>query len=194
MKNKNRLEAFSDGVLAIIVTIMVLELKVPETMGWQGIANNWFSYSSYALSFFAVGLYWKAHSYLFEFVESINDNSFLLGLVSLFFVSFLPYATKMVNEHNMAKTSVAFYAGILVLNNITYFLMVRQLRKIHDEDSQYLKTFASDYRSIFTLFANLLCGLIALMGFPKIGFFSIFVIYLFWIIPHHQFEKFFYKK
>jgi uncharacterized membrane protein len=112
--NKNRLEAFSDGVLAIIITIMVLEIKVPHGTSWQDVKPVLPILFSYLLSFIFVGIYWNNHHHLFQVVKSINGKVLWANLHLLFWLSLLPFATAWMDENHFQTLPVAFYGFILL--------------------------------------------------------------------------------
>src|SRR5215469_7391241 len=100
--NKNRLEAFSDGVIAIIITIMVLEIKVPDGAEWKDLEGLAHKFISYLLSFVYVGIYWNKHHHLFHSVKSINSKVMWTNLNLLFWLSLMPFASGWLGEHEFA--------------------------------------------------------------------------------------------
>ena len=120
---KNRLEAFSDGVLAIIITIMVLELKAPHGADWQNLKPLIPIFISYVISFLYVGIYWGNHHHLFQIVENVSSGMLLANLNLLFWLSLLPFATGWMGVNNFASVTVTFYAILLTLCAIAYFIL-----------------------------------------------------------------------
>lgn len=112
---KGRLEAFSDGVLAIIITIMVLELKVPHGASWQVLAAQWPAFLSYALSFVYVGIYWNNHHHFMHAAQRVNGKVLWANLHLLFWLSLLPVTTAWMGENAFASTPVGVYGVVLVL-------------------------------------------------------------------------------
>src|SRR3954466_3460829 len=100
--DKNRLEAFSDGVIAIIITIMVLELKVPHNPTWQSYLDAYPVFVSYALSFVFVGLYWSTHHHIFQAVTKVDNKVLWLNMLTLFWLSLIPFATASMGENSFA--------------------------------------------------------------------------------------------
>src|SRR5215216_7983133 len=133
--DKGRLEAFSDGVMAIIITIMVLELRAPE----KGILTALYpllpKFGSYILSFIFLGIYWNNHHHLWQAVEKVNGSVLWANLHLLFWLSLIPFATSWMGENNFATIPVALYGVILWLTAFAYYLMVRALLAYHDDDS-----------------------------------------------------------
>lgn len=108
--SSTRLEAFSDGVIAIIITIMVLELKVPSDDTWAALADQWHVFVSYALSFLLVAEYWLSHHMLFHLVKKVDNRILWSNLILLFFLSLIPFFTAFVGENHISGFSVAAYS------------------------------------------------------------------------------------
>ena len=121
--NKNRLEAFSDGVIAIIITIMVLELKPPHSTDAAGLADVLPGWLRYALSFVYVGIYWVNHHALLERVKKVDHAVLWANLHLLFWMSLIPYVTAWAGEHPMAAVPVALYGVVLLLCSISFLLL-----------------------------------------------------------------------
>jgi uncharacterized membrane protein len=118
-----RLEAFSDGVIAIIITIMVLELKIPHSPEPEAFFEQWPLYASYALSFLLVGVYWVNHHYLFKSVHRVTHAILWSNLVLLFFLSLVPFATGYVGENHLAPFPVALYAAVMLMPALCYMFV-----------------------------------------------------------------------
>ena len=112
---KGRLEAFSDGVLAIIITIMVLELKVPHGDSWDVLFPQWPVFLSYVLSFIYVGIYWNNHHHLLQAAEKVNGGVLWMNLHLLFWLSLMPVATGWMGENHFARLPVALYGVVLLM-------------------------------------------------------------------------------
>jgi uncharacterized membrane protein len=121
--NKARLEAFSDGVIAIIITIMVLELKVPHGEEWADLGRLWPVFLSYVLSFVHVGIYWNNHHHLLHTVKTVNGSLLWANLHLLFWLSLIPFATGWMGENHFAILPVAIYGFILLCCGVAYWLM-----------------------------------------------------------------------
>jgi len=132
---KGRLEAFSDGVLAIILTIMVLELKVPHGTDLAALRPLIPVFLSYVLSFVYVGIYWNNHHHLLQAVKSVNGRILWANLHLLFWLSLIPFVTGWMGENHFAALPVALYGTILLLNAIAYFVLTRVLIAYHGRDS-----------------------------------------------------------
>jgi uncharacterized membrane protein len=130
--SKNRLEAFSDGVLAIIITIMVLELAIPEGAELAVLHPLIPKFLSYVLSFVFLGIYWNNHHHLMQAVQRVDGRVLWANLHLLFWLSLIPFATGWMGENNFATLPVALYGIILLLAAIAYFILTRVLLSIHE--------------------------------------------------------------
>src|SRR6478609_939087 len=131
----SRLEAFSDGVLAIIITIMVLELKVPHAVELSALKPLLPTLLSYVLSFIYIGIYWNNHHHLFHAVERVTGGVLWANLHLLFWLSLVPFATGWMGESHFDTWPVVIYGAILLMAGVAYFIMVRVLVFHHHEDS-----------------------------------------------------------
>ena len=120
---KNRLEAFSDGVLAIIITIMVLELKVPHGADMTALAPLLPVFLSYVLSFVYIGIYWNNHHHLLKAVRSVSGGMMWANLHLLFWLSLFPFATGWMGENHFTALPLALYGGILLMAAIAYYIL-----------------------------------------------------------------------
>ncbi|WP_051881951.1 TMEM175 family protein [Chryseobacterium soli] len=120
--NKSRLEAFSDGVLVIIITIMVLEIKVPETANWQGVTHLIPTLVSYILSFAVVGVYWNNHHHLLHALKKVSSAMMWTNLNLLFWLSLIPFGTKWMGETHFDRFTVIAYLPYAI-----YFLSLQHL-------------------------------------------------------------------
>jgi uncharacterized membrane protein len=133
--SKGRLEAFSDGVMAIIITIMVLELKVPSDGNLSALTPLVPKLLSYILSFIFLAIYWNNHHHLWQAVEKVNGSILWANMHLLFWLSLIPFATGWMGENHFATMPVALYGIILWMSALAYFLMVRALMAYHPSDS-----------------------------------------------------------
>ena len=133
--SKGRLEAFSDGVLAIIITIMVLELAPPHEADFAALQPLLPKFLSYVLSFVFVAIYWNNHHHLWQAVERVSGSILWANMHLLFWLSLVPFVTGWMGENHFATVPVALYGVILWMSALAYFLMVRTLMAHHDTDS-----------------------------------------------------------
>ena len=124
-----RLEAFSDGVIAVIITILVLELKVPTQDGWAGLRAVWPTLFLYLLTFVQVGIYWVNHHYLTDEVKAVTHGMLWANLIFLFCLSLFPFATEWVGAKGLSHFSTALYAAVSVLPGLSYAGLWRQVRR-----------------------------------------------------------------
>jgi uncharacterized membrane protein len=133
--SKNRLEAFSDGVLAIIITIMVLELAPPREADLSALAPLIPKFLSYVLSFIFIAIYWNNHHHLWQAVEKVNGSILWANMHLLFWLSLIPFATSWMGENQFATIPVALYGVVLWMSGMAYYIMVRALIAQHTEKS-----------------------------------------------------------
>src|SRR5579863_9364348 len=124
---KGRMEAFSDGVIAILITIMVLELKVPTGAAWSSLRPIVPTFLSYVLSFVLLGIYWNNHHHLLQATERINGAVLWANLHLLFWLSLLPFVTDWMGENHFAPVPTALYGAVLLLSGIAYFILLRTI-------------------------------------------------------------------
>ncbi len=144
--HKNRIEAFSDGVIAIIITIMVLELKVPHGDDFTSLTPMLPVFLSYVLSFIYVGIYWNNHHHLFQIVKNINGPVLWANTHLLFWLSLIPFVTAWSGENHFAQTPVALYGFVLLMAAIAYFILTKTLLKLHGADSAIAAAIGSDFK------------------------------------------------
>src|SRR5688572_15088430 len=133
--NKGRLEAFSDGVIAIIITIMVLELHVPEGTDWGALRELAPVFWSYVLSFIFIGIYWNNHHHLWQVAKQVNGPILWANLHLLFWLSLVPFVTGWMGENDFAQVPVALYGFILWMSGLAYYILVWTMINLHGRDS-----------------------------------------------------------
>ena len=185
---KGRIEAFSDGVIAIIITIMVLEIKVPEGEHWQDLLPLWPVLLSYVLSFVNVGIYWNNHHHMFHSVKHVGGWVLWANLHLLFWLSLMPFATGLVGEHGFATMPMAVYAFDLLMCGVSYTLLVMALVSEHGRDSDFARALGSDTKGKFSL-ASYLLALVLAVVMPSLALIPIAVVALTWIVPDRRFVK-----
>ncbi|MEO6150490.1 MAG: TMEM175 family protein [Mucilaginibacter sp.] len=185
---KGRLEAFSDGVIAIIITIMVLELKVPHTDGLNTIAPLLPVFLSYILSFIYVGIYWNNHHHMLHAVHSVNGSILWANLHLLFWLSLIPFVSGWMGENHFTKWPVIFYGVVLIMNAIAYTILAKLLIKHHGENSLIANAFGNDIKGKISIgiYATALAGSFI---HPWIGLSMYFVVAIIWLIPDKRIER-----
>ncbi|MEH2393503.1 MAG: TMEM175 family protein [Nostoc sp.] len=185
---KGRLEAFSDGVIAIIITIMVLEIKVPHGFNLAALRPLIPVFISYVISFIYIGIYWNNHHHLLQAVRHVNGRILWANLHLLFWLSLVPFVTGWMGENNFAAMPVALYGTVLLLAAIAYFILTRTLILHHGSDSALAIAVGGDSKGKISLvfyavaiplaFVNswFACALYVLVAFI-------------WFIPDRRIEK-----
>jgi len=187
--NKTRLEAFSDGVIAIIITIMVLELKVPHGDSWDDLLTLWPVFLSYVLSFANVGIYWNNHHHMLHAVKKINGPILLANLHLLFWLSLVPFTTGWMGENHFTKIPVAVYAFDLLMCGIAYFILQNHMIRIHGKTSTLALAVGADYKGKLSFSTYLVALVLALFDHTVISLVLMFLIGLIWLIPDRRIEK-----
>ena len=185
---KGRLEAFSDGVIAIIITIMVLEMKVPHGTDFSALEPLWPVFLSYVLSFIYVGTYWNNHHHLLHAAHRINGPILWANMHLLFWLSLFPFVTGWMGENHFAAAPVAVYGFVLLMAAISYTILQRLLIAEHGRDSTLGQAIGSDFKGYVSL--ALSAGGIALSFISSWGGFALYVLVaLIWFIPDQRIER-----
>lgn len=187
--NKNRLEAFSDGVIAIIITIMVLELKVPHSAQWQDLLKLWPVFLSYVLSFLNVGIYWNNHHHLLQATKQVNARILWANMNFLFWLSLMPFTTAWMGENHFAAIPVAIYAVDLTLCGIGYILLQTQIVQSQGADSLLREVVGGDLKGKVSMGSYLASIPLALLGMPWLAGTLLGLVALIWFIPDPRIEK-----
>ncbi|MFC4426909.1 TMEM175 family protein [Deinococcus navajonensis] len=188
---KSRLEAFSDGVLAIIITIMVLELPRPESHEWHELGRLWPTLLGYVLSFLYVGIYWNNHHHLMHTVRRVNGSMLWANLHLLFWLSLLPYMTGWAGESHFAPVPVVCYAFIALMCAVAYLILVRVI--IRADPSNHLLSDATgagfkEWLSVAAYLGAIVAPLFGRSGVPVAGVLLVAVA-LMWLIPDRRIER-----
>jgi TMEM175 potassium channel family protein len=148
---KTRLEAFSDGVIAIIITIMVLEMKVPHGTDWAALKPLIPVFLTYVLSFVFVGIYWNNHHHMLHAAERINGVALWANLHLLFWLSLVPFVTGWMGENHFATIPTAAYGLVLLMAAVAYTILARALIRHHGPESRLARAFGSDLKGWISL-------------------------------------------
>lgn len=149
--NKARLEAFSDGVLAIVITIMVLEIKVPHGPEFSDLAPLIPVFLSYVLSFIYVGIYWTNHHHLLHTIKRVTGDILWANLFLLFWLSLVPFVTGWMGENHFSPIPVALYGVVLLLAASAYFILQNRILRTHGKDSPLAKALGKDWKGKLSL-------------------------------------------
>jgi uncharacterized membrane protein len=185
---KGRLEAFSDGVIAIIITIMVLELRPPAGASLQALLPLIPSLLTYVLSFIYLGIYWNNHHHLFQAASKVNGGVLWANLHLLFWLSLVPFVTGWMGDNGLAPVPVALYGVVMLLAAVAYFILARVLVNLHGSDSPLAASLGSDTKGKLSLaLYTAAIPLAFISGFISIGIFVVGA--LIWLVPDRRIEK-----
>ncbi len=186
--HKGRLEAFSDGVLAIIITIMVLELRPPHSVDISALRPLIPSLISYILSFTFVGIYWNNHHHLMQAVERVNGKILLANLHLLFWLSLTPFVTAWMGENGFGSWPVALYGVVLLFSAVAYTILVKSLISHHGKDSLLARAIGNDFKGYLSL--GLYASAIPVAFFyPWVSYGMYFLVAVIWLLPDRRIEK-----
>lgn len=187
--NKNRLEAFSDGVLAIIITIMVLELHVPDEPTWRGLGSVLPMFLSYLLSFVYVGIYWNNHHHMIHLASRVNGAILWANLHLLFWLSLIPFTTRWMDESGFAQIPVLTYGINLLCAAIAYFVLEQALIRQQGRDGPLAQAIGRDWKGKASPLIYL-AGLGLSTVQPLLGVAVYTIVALIWLIPDRRVEHF----
>ncbi len=188
---KGRLEAFTDGVVAIIITIMVLELKTPAGFDLGALRDIWPTLGMYAMSFVYVGIYWNNHHHLMHAVHRVNGSVLWANLHLLFWLSLVPFTTRWMGEsfeHGQPTLPVAVYGLSLLMPAIAYTFLVRALIGSNGADSPLARAIGGDTKGYKSL-ALYVAGIAATFWQPLAGLACYIAVAVIWFIPDRRIEK-----
>ncbi len=185
---KNRLEAFSDGVLAIIITIMVLEMKVPHGEELTTLRGLWPVFVSYVLSFVYVGIYWNNHHHMFHAVKHVSGAVLWANLHLLFWLSLFPFVTGWMGENHFSMWPVALYGVVLLMAAAAYYILSRTLIRHEGGHSQLKKAVGRDYKGIASV-AIYAAGIAMAFIAPWAGFALYIAVAALWFVPDSRIER-----
>jgi uncharacterized membrane protein len=182
------LEAFSDGVIAIIITIMVLELKVPRDAQLDALRPLIPVFGSYVLSFVYIGIYWNNHHHMLHAAGKVDGRILWANLHLLFWLSLVPFATGWMGENRFAAVPVALYGSVLLMAGLAYYVLARTLAARHGRDSTLARAFGKDVKSIASLVVYAAAIPLAFVN-PWIAFASYVAVAIGWFIPDRGIER-----
>jgi uncharacterized membrane protein len=185
---KSRLEAFSDGVVAIIITIMVLELRVPHGAELSSLRPLLPVFLSYVLSFVFVGIYWSNHHHLLQAVKQVNGRILWANLHLLFWLSLIPFVTAWMGENHFAAWPVALYGVVLLCAGIAYFILTRALLNLHGKESALAIALGADFKGKISV---IICAVAIPLAFvhPLLAGALYVLIAAMWLVPDRRIES-----
>ncbi len=185
---KGRLEAFSDGVIAVILTIMVLEMKVPHSTELAALAPMWPVFVAYVLSFIYVGIYWSNHHHLFHAIDHVTGGILWANLHLLFWLSLIPFATGWMSENHYDAVPMALYGFVLLMASIAYFILSRCLIAVHGKTSQLARSVGDDRKGMLSTAIYLVAVPVSFLH-SGIAFGLYSIVALIWIVPDRRIER-----
>jgi uncharacterized membrane protein len=187
--NKNRLEAFSDGVIAIIITIMVLEIKTPHDTSWMALKEQLPIFFSYLLSFIYIGIYWGNHHHLIGVLSHVNAAIIWSNMNLLFWLSLIPFATGWMGENHFAQNTVVLYAILLLVCGFSFTILQICVERVMKNNPKLIAAFSRVMqKGIFSLVFYIMSIILAYYNtlFSAIIF---CIVAIRWLIPDKNIEK-----
>ena len=185
---KSRMEAFSDGVIAIIITIMVLELKIPHEASWQVLVPLAPVFLSYLFSFVFLGIYWSNHHHLLQAVKHVDGRVLWANLHLLFWLSLVPFVTGWMGENKFAAWPVAMYGVVLLFAAIAYFILAHVLVSLHGRDSVIGIALGRDFKGKISLVIYAVAIPLAFVrSWMACGLYVLVAVM--WLVPDRRIEK-----
>jgi len=184
----NRMEAFSDGVIAIIITIMVLELRVPHESGLAALRPLTPVLLSYLLSFIYIGIYWTNHHHLLHAVDHVNGRILWANLHLLFWLSLVPFVTAWMGENYFERVPVAIYGVVLLAASISYYVLTRALIALHGRSSTLATAVGKDFKGQISTAIYMVAIPLSLLRW-WLGFALYVLVAIMWLVPDRRIER-----
>jgi uncharacterized membrane protein len=187
--NKSRLEAFSDGVIAIIITIMVLEIKTPHDTSWKALSEQLPVFLSYILSFIFIGIYWGNHHHLISVVSHVNAAIIWSNMNLLFWLSLIPFATGWMGENHFARNTVVLYAILLLVCGLSFTILQICVERVSKNNPKLVQAFARVMQK--GIFSVVCYSLSIVLAYYNTLFSAILfcIVAIRWLIPDKNIEK-----
>ena len=182
-----RLNAFTDGIMAVAITIIVLELPIPKQAGLKALIPELPLLGLYALAFTKVGIYWTNHHHMMQAVKKVDGRVLLMNLLLLFWLSLIPFVIRWVGQAGITRDSVVAFGTIMLLSALSYALLKRALVRCEGEDSRVAKVTGRDLKGRFSLIAYAVALIIAFIT-PLAAILIYVAVSLMWLIPDKRFE------
>lgn len=185
---KTRLEAFSDGVIAVIITIMVLELRAPHAKTLDALLPLRPLFVSYVLSFIYIGIYWNNHHHLMHASQRVNGRVLWANMHLLFWLSLVPFTTDWMGESGFAAVPVASYGVVLLLAGVAFWILTHALIRLHGPDSTLARAVGKDRKGKASVLIYAL-GILSVLINPWVGFAIYAIVAIIWFIPDRRISR-----
>ncbi len=186
--DRGRLEAFSDGVIAILITIMVLELRAPQGSDWRAFLPIIPTLLLYVLSFIFVGIYWNNHHHMLQTVDRVNGRILWANLHLLFWLSLVPFVTTWTGQNHFAPLPTAFYGAVLIMAALAYTILQQCIIQLQGPDSKLAAAVGKDLKGKFSLLLYAIGIPVAFFGHPRIACGLYVMVALLWLAPDRRIE------
>ena len=186
--NKGRLEAFSDGVIAILITIMVLELQAPHTAGLAALRPLVPTFLSYLLSFMFIAIYWNNHHHMLQASRHVDGRVLWANMHLLLWLSLVPFVTAWMGHTRFASLPVAAYGFVLLLCGFSYFILSRMLIAVNGQDSALARALGADRKAIASLVAYTAAIPLAFLD-PRVSGALYVLVAIMWFVPDRRIER-----
>ncbi|HEV7565525.1 MAG TPA: TMEM175 family protein [Microbacteriaceae bacterium] len=184
-----RLEAFSDAVLAIAITIMVLDLRPPTEPTWSGLLSTLPIFLSYVLSFVYLGIYWNNHHHMLQLAGTVNGGILWANLHLLFWLSLIPFTTRWMDETGFVQVPVMLYGINLLFSAIAYFVLQRAFISHQGTDGPLAKALGRDWKGKLSPLIYV-AGIALALALPALGLLAYTVVALIWLVPDRRLERY----
>jgi len=186
--HKSRVEGFSDGVIAIIITIMVLELRPPHTASWSALGPMVPTLLSYVLSFVFTGIYWNNHHHLFQAAHQVNGRVLWANLHLLFWMSMFPFITAWLGDSHFAPVPVAVYGIVMLMAGVAYFVLSRVLVAHHGRESALARAVGRDGKGLASLLMYAAAVALSFVD-PRLSCALYVAVAILWLVPDKRIER-----
>ena len=193
MMPKSRMEVFSDGVLAIVITIMVLELREPTGASFAALKQVAPTFVAYLLSYAYVGIYWNNHHHLVAALKQASGEILWANLFWIFWMSLMPWATQWLGSHLFATAPTVVYGGVLLMCSLSYYLLQTAVLRQAGRDSALVALFGRDLKGKLSVATYLLATLSG-FGWPAVSYLLLIIMAVVWLIPDSRIECFYQQR
>lgn len=187
--NKNRIDALTDGIIAIIITIMVLEMKTPNEASWKALAGMLPVFISYVLSFISIGIYWGNHHHIMHTLPLVNSKIIWANFTLMFFLSLVPFTTKWMGETHFDKIPVFLYALNFVFTGTAYYILQQSIISSWKHETNLMTALKKQGQRGRVTGAMYFIAMLFAMFIPAISAICFLIVNIVWLIPDRNIEK-----